>query len=243
MQTFDTNIYDVIKGKGYNNKPILVLRKYYGDPKKVIIPEGINKIESYAFSLKEVEELFLPSTLRCFEPDDTDFSNIKKNLKVFYNMTLEKYIKLDAPFYLLNMAKDIYIKRNGKYICLTKEKEITIPNRITHINECFTNFRNLEKVIFSDSVKSLFNTFRCCFSLKTVILNEGLISIDECAFTDCTSLKEISIPSTVKYIGNCAFRYCPKLRKVEFKSKELKIDNEAFIENDEMLINFVYLNN
>ena len=49
------------------------------------------------------------------------------------------------------------------------------------------------------------------FSCETIIIPEGIRSIDYAAFNSSYNLKNVEIPSTVKYIGDFAFSYCSKL--------------------------------
>lgn len=49
------------------------------------------------------------------------------------------------------------------------------------------------------------NTFKGCKSLDTVVLPDGVLSIDEGAFQDCTSLQSITMGEDVNFIGTSAF--------------------------------------
>lgn len=57
------------------------------------------------------------------------------------------------------------------------------------------------------------NAFQHC-KQTDVVLNEGLQSIGEYAFSDCELLKSINLPSTVSSIGVGVFRYCNMLKEV-----------------------------
>ena len=54
--------------------------------------------------------------------------------------------------------------------------------------------------------------FSGCVNLKQVILPESLQSIGYEAFEHCEELTDLYIPSAVSYIGDYAFDDCPKLR-------------------------------
>ena len=49
--------------------------------------------------------------------------------------------------------------------------------------------------------------------IKTLIIEEGVTSIDKYAFHYCKSLVDVSIASSVKTIGNSAFNNCTALKK------------------------------
>merc|ERR1740124_2183229 len=51
-------------------------------------------------------------------------------------------------------------------------------------------------------------TFMNCCSLKSVVLPETILSIEEDAFTNCASLLKISLPNSVKSIHATAFQGC-----------------------------------
>jgi len=72
----------------------------------------------------------------------------------------------------------------------------------------------------------------CVFDEHTelieVILNEGLLCIDYCAFRNCTALQSITIPSTIKELGDYAFTGCSKLRKVVLSEGLEKIGVSVF---------------
>ena len=45
-------------------------------------------------------------------------------------------------------------------------------------------------------------------NIKTIVIENGVTSIGECAFCECNGLTSISIPSSVTSIGNDAFSGC-----------------------------------
>eukprot|EP00580_Thalassiosira_gravida_P001079 CAMPEP_0201603884 /NCGR_PEP_ID=MMETSP0492-20130828/4197_1 /ASSEMBLY_ACC=CAM_ASM_000837 /TAXON_ID=420259 /ORGANISM="Thalassiosira gravida, Strain GMp14c1" /LENGTH=359 /DNA_ID=CAMNT_0048067779 /DNA_START=263 /DNA_END=1338 /DNA_ORIENTATION=- len=72
------------------------------------------------------------------------------------------------------------------------------------------------RVVIHPSVKILpKEVFAVCFSLKEVVLPEGLEEIGDGAFADCISLERINnFPSTLIKIGNHAFDGCRSLKEV-----------------------------
>ena len=76
-----------------------------------------------------------------------------------------------------------------------------------------------------------------CKSLKTVIIQEGLISIDAKAFEQCEALESLGIkadkkglilPMGFEALGDSAFRFCVKLETAEFPSSVTTINYAAF---------------
>lgn len=69
--------------------------------------------------------------------------------------------------------------------------------------------------------------FYCCDSLKSVILNEGLISIGKSAFSTCPKLKQITVPQSLTTIGYQAFYHCIALESITIPSVNT-IESEIF---------------
>ena len=65
-------------------------------------------------------------------------------------------------------------------------------------------------------------------SIKSVIINDGVISIGNEAFDECTSLTSITIPNSVTSIGDNAFGYCTSLTSVTIPNSVTSIGSHAF---------------
>ncbi len=70
-----------------------------------------------------------------------------------------------------------------------------------------------------------FNSFRDKSEVKKVVINNGLLSIEDYAFSNCKSLTEIYIPSSVEYISDLAFVECSNLSKITVASKNKTYDS------------------
>ena len=66
-------------------------------------------------------------------------------------------------------------------------------------------------------------------SIKSVIINDGVISIGNEAFDECTSLTSITIPNSVTSIGDNAFGNCTSLTSITIPNSVTSIGNNAFI--------------
>ena len=58
--------------------------------------------------------------------------------------------------------------------------------------------------------------------MKSIIIPDSVINIEEFAFGYCSSLKSIVIPDSVKSIGHNAFYWCLNLKSIVFKGKTLE---------------------
>ena len=67
-------------------------------------------------------------------------------------------------------------------------------------------------------------------AIKTIVIENGVASIVDCAFQRCYSLTSIAIPSSVSSIGNNAFAECYRLTSIAIPSSVSSIGNNAFAE-------------
>ncbi len=65
-------------------------------------------------------------------------------------------------------------------------------------------------------------------NIKTIVIENGVTSIGECAFCECNGLTSISIPASVTSIGPSAFEGCSALTSIEIPASVTSIGNYAF---------------
>lgn len=65
--------------------------------------------------------------------------------------------------------------------------------------------------------------------MDSLVIEEGVESIDENAFSDCTNLKTVHLPSSIKRIYGNPFKKCPKIERIEVAPNNLiyNSDNEC----------------
>jgi len=64
---------------------------------------------------------------------------------------------------------------------------------------------------------------------ESVIIHDGITSIDRFAFVDCYSLESIILPNTLKSIGESAFYNCDSLKSIVIPDSVTNIEDNAFI--------------
>ncbi len=147
---------------------------------KVVIPEGVERISSYAFAnLTALEEVVLPSTLEsidygafynCVSLKKITFSG-KNNLKIinqnaFENCDLRGTLSLEA-------------------ICVISDY-------------AFAGNKNLSGIILADTLQSVGQyAFAGCKAMKTADIKADKVKYGAYAFTGCESLKEFRVNSAV----------------------------------------------
>lgn len=67
-------------------------------------------------------------------------------------------------------------------------------------------------------------------AITTVVIENGVTSIDYLAFYGCVNLKDVTIPDSVTSIGASAFNSCRSLTKIAIPESVTKIDAEAFLD-------------
>lgn len=168
-----------------------VLRKYTGNSKNVVIPEGVTEIavpnygnRVFGYSL---ESVILPKTLKVIGYQAFENTHIKK---------------IDVPYGVNKIDRDAFCECS--YL-----KYVSLPNTLTEIGDsAFQNCKSLLSVEIPASVVCIgSNAFENCTSLQNVVFNYGLQIIKDGAFHNCTSLSQISIPDSVISLTSSPYTY------------------------------------
>ncbi len=177
---------------------------------KVIIPEGVEKINSYAFAnLTGLEEIVLPSTMQsieygafygCTALEKITFSG-ENNLQIisqhaFENCNLQGTIELSA----ICVISDYAFAGNQEL------EGIQLSDTLLSIGEyAFAGCKKLKDVtIEASKVKYGGYAFTGCESLESFYVNAAVLP--EGMFYECDNLKTVSIGPDVNAIGEFAFR-------------------------------------
>lgn len=71
-------------------------------------------------------------------------------------------------------------------------------------------------------------SFNKCERLESIVIPEGVTSIEGGCFSGCTNLKSVTIPDTVTSIGRSAFSGCDSLKTIELPDSLIEIGIDAF---------------
>ena len=78
------------------------------------------------------------------------------------------------------------------------------------------SYKNVKQVIIDDGVTTIGNSaFSECKSLTSINIPNSVKTIGVCAFSTCTALTSINIPNSVTTIEKGAFSYCYKLKQID----------------------------
>ena len=162
---------------------------------KVVIPEGVKKINSYAFAnLTALEEIVLPSTLESIE------------YGAFYNCTSLKKITFSSD------NNVVIINQNAFENCAL-EGTLEFPNACVISDYAFAGNQKLEGIVTSDKLLSIGQyAFAGCKKLTNVTIGADKVKYGAYAFTGCESLTEFYVNSSVLPEG--MFYECDAMTKV-----------------------------
>lgn len=125
---------------------------------------------------------------------------------------------------------------SGDYSQITK---LTIPGSIevdgvSYIvkaidDRVFSNCYSIDTLIIEDGVERIGqNAFYNCSNMKSVSLPTSLKSIGESSFAECNNITSLVIPEGVKTIGQNAFSWCNNMKLLELPSTLDSIGDYAF---------------
>ncbi len=185
---------------------------YIGDNTitKVVLPEGVEKINAYAFAnLTALEEIVLPSTLEAIEYGAFyGCSSLKKitfsaenNLKIINQHAFEGCDITGA----LDLPR-AYVISDYAFAANMNLKSITLPETLQSIGAyAFAGCKSLSSVtVTAEKVKYGEYVFTGCESLTSFDVNSSVISTG--MFYKCESLKTVNIGKDVNAIFEYAFK-------------------------------------
>ena len=93
----------------------------------------------------------------------------------------------------------------------------------------YINRTLIKSVVIEDGVISIGDyAFYKCTNLISVTIPNGVISIGDWAFYECTNLTSVTIPNGVKIIGEYAFYWCESLSSITIPDSVKEIYEDAF---------------
>ena len=102
------------------------------------------------------------------------------------------------------------------------DDDASFPSWVEHI-------KDISAVVIQNGVTSIGNNaFSDCVFLETATIPSSVTSIGDCAFSTCVILKTVTIPGSVTSIGDSAFEYCERLSSVTILDGVVSIGGAAF---------------
>ena len=200
--------------------------------KSVTMPSGLKRIGESAFVSSGIKAAIIPDNVNSIGPKA--FGNCV-NLSTVHLPESAKSIP-DYCFSGCTGLTSIIIPNsvtnigNGAFSGCGMTS-INIPNGVTNIGGQAFYGSALTSITIPNSVTSIGgDAFHGCCDLASVIIENGLKSIEYGSFMDCHSLTSIIIPQSVTSIGLQAFFCCTGLTSVTIENGVKIIESDAFAE-------------
>ena len=196
----DTPVYTVANGS-------LTKVTNPGNATRVIVPDGVTRIEQYAFSqvganvAELVTHVTIPSSVTYIDTEAFTGCNKIMAFEVAYN----------NPNY--KSVNGLLLTKDGKKLVKGVKGAVTIPSGVTTIGEnAFSSMHTLSSVMIPSSVTTIGSSaFYYCTGLASVTIPSGVTSIGTYAFAGCSGLRNVVVPDSVTTIGDYAFYKCSGL--------------------------------
>ena len=188
---------------------------------ELVVPDGVTRIESYAFVSSRVERITIPATvtsigehaLSCLRSIEVDPANADFCVQdgVLYDKRMETLLRYPSD----NAA--IFAIPSGTL--RIAEGAFEWPSRLTNI-------------VIPGYVVDWPAAFANSYDLRTATLLDGISLIPAKAFANCSSLTTVVVPASVDGIGSEAFSSCYSLRDVYFTGNApTQVAADAFMQN------------
>ena len=176
---------------------------------KVIIPEGVEKINRYAFAnLTGLEEIVLPSTLRSIE------------YGAFYGCSALEKITFSSE-------NNLQIISHHAFENCNLQGTLELPAICAISDYAFAGNRMMEGIKLSDTLLSIGEyAFAGCKALKNVTIESSKVKYGPYAFTGCEALESFYVNAAVLPAG--MFCACDKLKTVTIGPDVKTIGEFAF---------------
>ena len=193
-----------------------VLKKYTGNGGSVIIPDGVTRIDAWAFKgCQTLTSIAIPDSVTAIG-DHAFLACISlTGVAIPDSVTAigdEAFIRCKG----LADQKGFVIVRNVLYDYFGEDSNVVIPDSVACIgSSAFVSSKNLVRVTIPNSVTSIGKSaFSGRKSLKSITIPDSVTSIGDWAFFRCESLTSITIPGSVANIGDWAFDGCTSLTSI-----------------------------
>lgn len=191
----------------------------------ITIPDGVKTIKTLAFyRCSKLESITLPKSLSTIE--SSAFEKCDKLSDVYYGGSKADWnaIKFEEDNeYLLNATIHYAVEDDINVITGTCGKNLTwkLNNGVLTIS----GNGKMDNYDYEKSTTAPWHNYHD--SISSVVIEEGVTSIGEDAFSYCEKLTEVHISDSVTSIGKQAFEDCNMLKKVFIGAGVSEINNTA----------------
>lgn len=212
MYDYDTDGYDVI---GHINPFKQIDKNKIND---IIISDGITSIGNYSLCGIQATSVQIPNSVRIIGDSSFGSITIKSDKLIIPNGVT--YIGKEAFMGVFRFTP-LGHQYNGL--------DIMLPDSVTYVGERAFAMGGIKSMKFSNAIKSLpISILEGNPHLKSVILPDKLVTIEDGAFFACPKLETIALPDSLKSIGQNAFNGCILLTDINIPGSMQTIGANAF---------------
>lgn len=187
---------------------------------EIILPDGVDTIESDAFCNAKASRVVIPSSTRSVAHDilrDSTWFKHQKDGPLYLGNIFLGFKNFDSKEGVFSVREGTRVIATGAF-SLTDFSEVTLPDSVSHIgDEAFCGCSKLTRITIPKHLVLIGNrAFDGCHALTTdLIFPEGAREIGYNAFRECGKIDNVTFPLSIEAIGNGAFDRC------QFKSMTL----------------------
>lgn len=239
---------NALNNTGWYNKQddgvLCIAKTAYGykgtTPRELIIPEGVQKIQPYAFALKPVQSVVLPSSLTAFDRTafyvpylkEISFSKDNSKFKAIDNCLIQgSKVIFGVGGNIPSKNGTIDVTEIGEEaFAHTSVVDVTIPDTITKIGKSAFEDSSLASVTFGENSNLETIGERAFFGTKVAAMTipDSVTSIGKSSFEDSNvAAVTFGADSKITSVGDKAF-YNTRLESVNIPKKLSEIGVRAF---------------
>lgn len=213
------------------------LYRYNGAAATVIIPEGVEIIDEYAFKDTPAKKIVLPTTLvaidsRAFEGCELEYNEHGGAL----------YLGCEGnDYFLLCKAKDKKIAEcrihpqtviigSCAFQDCVELVDVEVPDSVKYVGAYAFAGCDFEEIDLPLSVEVLGDGCFSGSSIKSFVLPPEIAIINDFLFSGCSDLKRVLLHEDLEWVGSYAFEECTSLELVDLGKNVTKIEMGAFVD-------------
>lgn len=205
------------------------------NPSVITVPEGIESIYSYCFTLAKelpLESINLPSTLTkigvfAFSELDVDTIVMQEGIKEIADSAFR-----DCEITSLNLSDGLETIGNSAFAsCHWLTGDLVIPDSVKSIGHNAFEFNELSSIKIGTGLTRLDDsTIRACEQVKTLIIPANIKELDDDAVCQNDNLESIVFEEGCTSIEHNAFFDNPKLTSVKLPQTLERLEISAFLQ-------------
>lgn len=210
----------------------------------IFIPASVQYIGTGAFSECNMDRMVMEGEVPPFV-EETEYAPFDPSNIAYYLMVhkgCKDIYSATAPWGLFTDIREFAsdFARDGFYYNVIDEAERKVEVTYPFINDVWANFsydypstltipqRVVREGVAYDVVAIGDSTFYEDYSVSSVTIPEGVVSIGKYSFSGCNYLKRVSLPTTLTSIGKGAFHFARDITEIIIPDNVESIETEAF---------------